>query len=86
MLGLKKGLKDDPFTEVPGEDTTYTGLDFSSLYPSLMMAYNLSPEKMVFTKAQADILEANGYILHYIEFPMTIKETIGVVLRDRVIH
>ena len=27
-----------------------TGLDFSSLYPSLMMAYNFSPEKCIFDK------------------------------------
>ncbi|RIB01987.1 hypothetical protein C2G38_2229118 [Gigaspora rosea] len=32
-----------------------TGLDFASLYPSLIMAYNLSPEKMILTYREADI-------------------------------
>ena len=46
-----------------------TGLDFASLYPSLIMAYNLSPDKIILTHEEADIAEKNGNILHKIEFP-----------------
>src|SRR5438034_1250265 len=45
-----------------------TGLDFASLYPSLIMAYNLSPDKIILTHGEADIAEKNGNILHKIEF------------------
>jgi DNA polymerase elongation subunit (family B) len=45
-----------------------TGLDFSSLYPSLMMAYNLSPEMLVRTEEQKNALELQGYTLHEIKF------------------
>lgn len=45
-----------------------TGLDFSSLYPSLMMAYNLTPEMLVRTEHEKEKLEAKGYSLHKIEF------------------
>ncbi|CAB5186435.1 unnamed protein product [Rhizophagus irregularis] len=46
-----------------------TGLDFASLYPSLIMAYNLSPEKIILNQEEADIVEENGGRLHKIEFP-----------------
>ncbi|CAI2201201.1 11471_t:CDS:1, partial [Funneliformis geosporum] len=46
-----------------------TGLDFASLYLSLIMAYNLSPDKIILTHGEADIAEKNGNILHKIEFP-----------------
>jgi DNA polymerase elongation subunit (family B) len=45
------------------------GLDFASLYPSLIMAYNLSPDKIILTEREADIAKNNGNILHKIEFP-----------------
>lgn len=45
-----------------------TGLDFSSLYPSIIMTYNLSPEKFVEDPAEARRLEAEGVDLHYTEF------------------
>ncbi|GBC02495.1 hypothetical protein RclHR1_04650012 [Rhizophagus clarus] len=32
-----------------------TGLNFASLYPSIIMAYNLSPEKFIFDPKDADI-------------------------------
>ena len=46
-----------------------TGLDFASLYPSLIMAYNLSPEKIILTYREADIVQKNSNNLHKIEFP-----------------
>lgn len=45
-----------------------TGLDFASLYPSIIMAYNLSPEKFVATAAEAARLMAAGVPLHRVEF------------------
>ena len=53
-----------------------TGLDFASLYPSLIMAYNLSPEKMILTYSEADIVQKNRNNLHKIEFPFN----------NRIIH
>ena len=61
-----------------------SGLDFSSLYPSIMMAYNLSKETMIrpdyddtqgFSKFEqkADRLRKLGYKLQYIEFPYGIE-------------
>ncbi len=46
-----------------------TGLDFVSLYPSLIMTYNLSPEKIILTPDEADFVQNNGNNLHKIEFP-----------------
>ena len=46
-----------------------TGLDFTSLYPSLIMAYNLSPDKIILTHEEADIAQNNGNDLYKIEFP-----------------
>lgn len=43
-----------------------TGLDFASLYPSLMMTYNLSPDKVAYTREKADQLAALGYTIHHI--------------------
>ena len=45
-----------------------TGLDFNSLYPSIIMTYNLSPEKMVSTLSEADELQRENKVLHNIEF------------------
>ncbi|CAB5350273.1 unnamed protein product [Rhizophagus irregularis] len=45
-----------------------TGLDFASLYSSIIMAYNLSPEKMVSTLLEADELQRENKVLHNIEF------------------
>ncbi|PKK57795.1 DNA/RNA polymerase [Rhizophagus irregularis] len=51
------------------------GLDFASLYPSLIMAYNLSPEKFIFNPEEAVIIKKNGNGLHEISFPFN-KRTI----------
>lgn len=44
-----------------------SGLDYSSLYPSLMRAFNISPDRLVYTHAHARELIAAGYDLHHIE-------------------
>jgi len=44
-----------------------TGLDFASLYPSLMMTFNLSPDKVVYTREEAERLRALGYSMHHIK-------------------
>jgi DNA polymerase elongation subunit (family B) len=56
------------FSEKTGRPIT--GLDFSSLYPSLIMTYNLSPEYMVIDRAKARALDSEGYKLHKIKFVM----------------
>ncbi|GES85330.1 DNA polymerase family B-domain-containing protein [Rhizophagus clarus] len=45
-----------------------TGLDFRSLYPSIIMTYNLSLEKMVSTLSEVDKLKRENKVLHSIEF------------------
>ena len=50
-------------------DRPVTGLDFASLYPSLIMTYNLSPEKILTSAAEADRWRAQGRRVHPIEFP-----------------
>ena len=54
-------------------DRPCTGLDFSSLYPSLIRAYNLSPEKIVLDDKYAEELRKKGYVLHEINFPYGYK-------------
>lgn len=44
-----------------------TGLDFSSLYPSIMMTNNYSPDRIVKTKEEAERLANLGYTIHHIE-------------------
>lgn len=48
-------------------DRPITGIDYASLYPSLMMCYNYSPDMIVRTQSEADRLIALGYTLHRIE-------------------
>ena len=45
-----------------------TGLDFASLYPSIIMNYNLSSEKIVSRLSEADALKRENKVLHNIEF------------------
>lgn len=58
------------FTKFVKEENNYpiSGLDFSSLYPSIIMTYNLSPEYMVFTESDAETMRKEGHELHKIEF------------------
>ena len=44
------------------------GLDFSSLYPSLIMAYNFSPEFIIKDQKSAKEIHAAGAALHKIKF------------------
>jgi DNA polymerase elongation subunit (family B) len=44
--------------------TPITGLDFESLYPSLIATYNLSPDMIITDKEFAQCLESKGYTLH----------------------
>jgi DNA polymerase elongation subunit (family B) len=48
-------------------DRPVTALDFSSLYPSLILAYNISPDMLVTSRANAEMLTEMGYDLHHIE-------------------
>ncbi|CAI2197107.1 6847_t:CDS:2, partial [Funneliformis geosporum] len=45
-----------------------TGLDFAFLYLSIIMTYNLSPEKMVSTLSEADKLKRENKVLYSIKF------------------
>ncbi len=45
-----------------------TGLDFASLYPSIIRAYNFSPEYCVLNKKTAMALHAKGVKLHRVVF------------------
>ena len=58
------------YREFCDEETNYpvSGLDFASLYPSIIMTYNLSPEYMVFTEEEADYHRARGHTLYAITF------------------
>lgn len=57
VIPPKRGLN----TEDP-----ITGLDFASLYPSIKMAYNATPDRVVSDIEQARALRRAGYLLHYI--------------------
>ena len=58
-----------------------TGLDFSSLYPSLIMAYNLSPEYIITNKLEAKQAHEAGHILYKIKFPYNNKIVRGWSIR-----
>ena len=54
-----------------------SGLDYSSLYPSLIMAYNLSPEYLITNKEYKEELEQKGYNIHNINFEYNYKDYLG---------
>ncbi len=79
VFAPNRGLHSDGFIEVTIQDpdgTTrrvrvrcrpITGLDFNSLYPSLMMTYNFSPDMIILGgKEMALALMAEGYSVHHI--------------------
>ncbi|RIA89708.1 DNA polymerase family B-domain-containing protein [Glomus cerebriforme] len=51
-----------------------TGLDFTSLYPSLIMAYNLSPEKLILSHEEANNICEKGNELYEIKFPFNSQD------------
>ncbi|RIB12707.1 DNA polymerase family B-domain-containing protein [Gigaspora rosea] len=55
----KKGLKNK---------CPVTSLDFASLYPGIIMTYNLSPKKMVLILSEVDELQRENKVLHSIKF------------------
>lgn len=58
-----------------------SGLDFSSLYPSLIMAYNLSPEFLITDKSYAEELKNKGIDTYEIKFPFMGKPVNGWTVR-----
>lgn len=57
-----------------------TGLDFNSLYPSLMMTYNLSPEYMITDRNEAK-KAAQSHTLHPIKFEFGGRKIRGWAVR-----
>ncbi|GBB87219.1 hypothetical protein RclHR1_13660003 [Rhizophagus clarus] len=51
-----------------------TGLDFASLYPSLIMTYNLSPDKIILSREHAESLKESGKKLHEINFKFNSRD------------
>lgn len=60
-------------------DRPVTGIDFSSLYPSLMMTFNLSPDMIVNESDVEDLREA-GYNIRKMDIPYRLK--VGSQLDD----
>lgn len=54
-----------------------SGLDYSSLYPSLIMAYNLSPEYLILDDDYKDNLQEKGYNIHNIKFEYNYENYLG---------
>lgn len=54
-----------------------SGLDYSSLYPSLIMAYNLSPEYLIIDKDYKDKIQQKGYNIHNIKFEYNYENYLG---------
>lgn len=87
-----RGLHSDGFMDVMVDGVLrrircrpITGLDFASLYPSLMMAFNFSPDKVVYTLEEAQQLISEGYTLHRIE-PFTFERGVKKGLAVNTIH
>lgn len=52
-----------------------TALDYSSLYPSLIMTYNLSPEYLITDEEKKEYFISKGYPLHEIEFTYNYEDS-----------
>ena len=72
IYGESRDLLNKYFDYVKNNENQYpvSGLDFSSLYPSIIMTYNLSPEFMINNKQYAKEVEDMGFELTYINFTM----------------
>lgn len=53
------------------------GLDYSSLYPSLIMAYNLSPEYLILDKEYKEEVKEKGKNIHDINFLYNYENYLG---------
>ncbi len=51
-----------------------SGLDYSSLYPSIIMTYNISPETLITDESYANYLIEHGHKLHYVSFEFLNRE------------
>ena len=58
-----------------------TGLDYSSLYPSIIMTYNLSPDMFVELEEDAKKLETEGYQIHHSQIDFAGKVVHGWFVR-----
>lgn len=76
VLAPKLGLD----TESP-----VVGFDFASLYPSLIISFNLSNDKLVLTEERANELRAEGYTLHEINM-VCLKKSEPINVRGWVIR
>jgi len=54
-----------------------SGLDYSSLYPSLIMAYNLSPEYLILDEEYKEEIQEKGYNIHNIKFEYNYENYLG---------
>jgi len=54
-----------------------SGLDYSSLYPSLIMAYNLSPEYLILDEEYKEEITEKGYNIHNIKFEYNYENYLG---------
>jgi DNA polymerase elongation subunit (family B) len=55
-------------------DRPVSCLDFASLYPSIIMTYNLSPEKIILNERDKKECEDLGYKLHEISFKLNDRQ------------
>lgn len=83
----KRALKALPecFTEWLKSDHRYpvAGLDFSSLYPSIIMAFNMSPEKLVYTLKDMMHYRSLGWDTHAINFKFQGRDMKAWTIRHR---
>ncbi len=57
------------YTNTNDNQYPISGLDYSSLYPSIIMTYNISPEKLIIDEEYANKLQEMGKILQFVSFP-----------------
>src|SRR6266498_5845714 len=58
-----------------------TGLDFASLYSSLIMTYNLSPDKIILSQKHVESLRDSGKTLHKINFKFNSNDVFAWSIR-----
>jgi DNA polymerase elongation subunit (family B) len=66
LKNIKSGSQED--IDAFHKDRPVSCLDFASLYPSLIMTYNLSPEKIILDKSDKEYWENQGQKIHDINF------------------